>query len=312
MVKKSLQISVIRGLLFFVCNDCILEGRRDQRGSLVLKRMASKLHILLKTLGIIVKGALNPGSTGGFSTKPNNNVPDNCANFTQNVQICRKVKPESKQGFILSNYCKAGIRIIYLFLFLFIFSSSTWAQENVLHFAWTPNEEAHLSHYVIYRDTISGTMQVLGYIPRSDSTYRDDTVEPGLTYSYKLTAVDSFDYESVPTPELVASVGSVSSLKSDNHKVVTKHELKQNYPNPFNPETTISYSLAKGSNVILTIYDLMGKEVIRLVDGFRDAGDYKITWNGKDIFGRRVASGVYYYHLVTQEFSSAKMMLLQK
>jgi hypothetical protein len=287
------------------------EERRDQRGSLVLKRMASKLPFLLKTLGIIVKGALNLGSTGGFSTKPNNNVPHNCANLSQNVQICCKVKPESKQGFVLSNYCKMRIRIIYLFLFLYIFSSSTWAQENVLRFAWTPNKEPHLSHYVIYRDTEPGTMKMLDQIPKTDSMYTDDTVEPGVTYYYKLTAVDNSGNESAPTDEVMAFIGNILRVNEDN-AVIERFELEQNYPNPFNPSTTIPYSLANNTNVTITIYDLMGKEVIRLVDGFREAGEYNITWNGKDIFSRSVASGVYYYYLVTDEFSSAKMMLLQK
>jgi hypothetical protein len=287
------------------------EERRDQRGSLVLKRMASKLPILLKTLGIIVKGALNLGSTGGFSTKSNNNVPDNCTNLTQNVQICRKVKPESKQGLVLGNYCKAGIRIIYLFLFLYIFSSSTWAQENVLRFAWTPNKDPHLSHYVIYRDTEPGTMKMLDQIPKTDSTYTDDTVEPGVTYYYKLTAVDTLGYETEPSNEVTATVGSVNFV-NETDKLPNNFEIRQNYPNPFNPKTTIEYSIPNRSFVKITIYNVLGQDVRKLVNEFKDAGVYKVVWDGKDNNGNQVPSAVYFHQMIAEDFKQVRKLILQK
>jgi len=88
--------------------------------------------------------------------------------------------------------------------------------------------------------------------------------------------------------------------------------LRQNYPNPFNPVTTIRYELPKTSNVQLTIYNSIGREVVKLVNKRMDAGVQSVLWNGKDRFGQDVATGVYFYHLKTDDFISTKKLLLIK
>jgi glucose/arabinose dehydrogenase len=70
-------------------------------------------------------------------------------------------------------------------------------------------------------------------------------------------------------------------------------ELSQNYPNPFNGQTVIPYSLSKEAQVKITIYDLRGRSVSRLVDGYRPAGRSTVQWNGADQAGRPLPSGVY-------------------
>ena len=69
--------------------------------------------------------------------------------------------------------------------------------------------------------------------------------------------------------------------------------LHPNFPNPFNPSTTIRYQLPEASNVQLTVYDVTGQLVRTLVEGNMEAGHYVATWNGRDVSGRAVASGVY-------------------
>jgi len=71
----------------------------------------------------------------------------------------------------------------------------------------------------------------------------------------------------------------------------------QNYPNPFNPETTIQFTLPEQGRVTLKIFDVMGREVKTLVDEERFAGPYTALWDGKDTFGRSVASGMYFYQI---------------
>ena len=73
--------------------------------------------------------------------------------------------------------------------------------------------------------------------------------------------------------------------------------LDANYPNPFNPSTTIRYSLAEPSEVQLTVYNLLGQKVLTLVDAVQAEGVYGVKWNGRDAFGREVATGMYIYHL---------------
>ncbi len=69
-------------------------------------------------------------------------------------------------------------------------------------------------------------------------------------------------------------------------------ELKQNYPNPFNPVTSIKYSIPHGDRIVLTIHNILGEEIARLVDEKQPAGEYELTWNAANL-----ASGIYFYRL---------------
>jgi len=88
-------------------------------------------------------------------------------------------------------------------------------------------------------------------------------------------------------------------------------ELQGNYPNPFNPETTIRYALPTDGTVSIVIYDAMGQEVARLLDGVnQEAGYHSIQWNGRDAAGQEVASGVYLYTMHAGTFHVSKKMTL--
>lgn len=93
----------------------------------------------------------------------------------------------------------------------------------------------------------------------------------------------------------------------------TEFTLEQNYPNPFNPTTNIKFSLPKSSVVSLVIYNTLGQKVATLIEGKEyNAGNYNFTWNGKDISGRSLSSGIYFYQLNTKDFSVTKKMMLLK
>jgi len=83
--------------------------------------------------------------------------------------------------------------------------------------------------------------------------------------------------------------------------------LHENYPNPFNPATKIRFDLPEAAHVRLVLYDVMGREVARLVDGQMEAGYRSVTWNAAD-----VPSGVYLYRLTAGQFTATKRMILQK
>ncbi|MEO8664568.1 MAG: T9SS type A sorting domain-containing protein [Ignavibacteria bacterium] len=85
------------------------------------------------------------------------------------------------------------------------------------------------------------------------------------------------------------------------------YDLEQNYPNPFNPGTKIKFSLPSGSETDLTVYDGMGKEVVRLIGQKLNAGVYEVNFDGS-----KLSSGIYYYKIITDNFSDTKKMLLIK
>lgn len=86
-----------------------------------------------------------------------------------------------------------------------------------------------------------------------------------------------------------------------------KFNLKYNYPNPFNPVTTILYTMPKSSEVLLTVYDMLGHEVARLVDSIQSAGKHQVTWDASNS-----ASGIYFYRFQAGEFIETRKMVLLK
>ncbi len=87
----------------------------------------------------------------------------------------------------------------------------------------------------------------------------------------------------------------------------TRYWLSQNYPNPFNPETLIEFEIPEDVHVLLIVYDVLGREVKRLVDRVMPAGYHKVSFNGVGI-----PSGVYYYKLIAGDFVDVKKMVLLK
>ena len=103
---------------------------------------------------------------------------------------------------------------------------------------------------------------------------------------------------------------SIPNSVVDNLLIPLTTTLHQNYPNPFNPETAISYQLSANSNVQLKVYNLLGQEVITLVNKRQSPGNYTTTWNGLNSLGLQAASGVYIYELKTDHKVFRKKMLL--
>ena len=102
------------------------------------------------------------------------------------------------------------------------------------------------------------------------------------------------------------------AAQTDHTNFPLNYELYQNYPNPFNPTTTISFYLPHPSQIRLNIYNISGQLVNSLVDNFFDSGNQEIVWNGTDNNGTKVASGIYFYKLYTDEISLTRRMLLLK
>ncbi len=88
---------------------------------------------------------------------------------------------------------------------------------------------------------------------------------------------------------------------------VKNYDLKQNYPNPFNPNTTIEYNLNRTSEVKVIIYDILGKEVSKLVNEKQQTGKYKINVNASGL-----SSGTYFYSLIVDGLAETKKMILIK
>lgn len=139
---------------------------------------------------------------------------------------------------------------------------------------------------------------------------------------YNITTYDNYAYNI----EQGKFEGSVSV--DDNFKITVKDfELYQNYPNPFNPSTVIGYRLQVSGVVTLKVFDILGNEVVTLVNEFQPAGSYEVEFNSHSDAGRNppagrqglssrqgsaLTSGVYFYRISIGNFSETKSMILIK
>ncbi|MBN1348496.1 T9SS type A sorting domain-containing protein [candidate division KSB1 bacterium] len=103
-----------------------------------------------------------------------------------------------------------------------------------------------------------------------------------------------------------------NSVKQSDQSLPENYTLYQNHPNPFNPITTISYALPKPGSVLLQIFDIDGRLVTNLVDGFQAAGIHSINWTAKDKTGKSVTSGIYICRLTAGNLAFHQKMMLVK
>jgi hypothetical protein len=87
-------------------------------------------------------------------------------------------------------------------------------------------------------------------------------------------------------------------------------DLAQNFPNPFNSETSIGFTLPIGSEIELSLYNLAGQQVSRLLHGWREPGRYTARWDGRTDTGHNLATGVYIYRLRAGDLVQSRKLLL--
>jgi hypothetical protein len=108
------------------------------------------------------------------------------------------------------------------------------------------------------------------------------------------------------------SVNNSELDMDDEYLLPDKYALQQNFPNPFNPRTTIHYELPNQELVKIIIFNLLGHQVKRLVDGFRGAGVNSIVWDATNDHGQPVSAGIYIYQLQAGGFLQTRKMILLK
>jgi len=112
----------------------------------------------------------------------------------------------------------------------------------------------------------------------------------------------------------VFSVDTTTALTSSEQSSVVPQTvvLQQNFPNPFNPTTTIRFELGSAARVTLDVFDVRGRHIRTLADGRRPAGQHTVDWDGRDGGGVEVASGVYFYKLLSAGTLETRRMVLLK
>jgi hypothetical protein len=180
------------------------------------------------------------------------------------------------------------------------FSASAGDQSVTLR--WSTASERDNDYFEILRDNqrIHRHSSVGNSTSRTDYAWADESgLNEGRTYEYTLNAVDlAGNRQELGTRQVMVSAADA---------VASDFALEQNYPNPFNPVTTIAFSLAERSLVKLAVYDLTGREVARLLNEERDAGNHAVTFDAGTL-----PTGVYFYQLQAGSFAAVRKLILMK
>ncbi|MBN1481830.1 T9SS C-terminal target domain-containing protein [candidate division KSB1 bacterium] len=177
-------------------------------------------------------------------------------------------------------------------------------ENNTAVVKWRTESELNNLGFNVYRseNEESGFVRLTGELIRGqgststphDYQYIDKSILPKVDYWYAIETIslDGLSTFYGPFPATVSS-----AIASGTPEMPVNFMLRQNYPNPFNPETQIRYELSAASDVKLTIYDILGNEIVSLVDGHQVAGRYSVAWDGTARNGQRLESGIFIYEL---------------
>ena len=172
--------------------------------------------------------------------------------------------------------------------------------EQGVELAWRTASEQNNSGFEVERKSQGGAWNTLGFVRGNGTTteaqsysFLDNSASGKVQYRLKQLDFDG-QFEYSPVIEVDAGLPK-------------QFALAPNYPNPFNPTTVINYQLPVAGNVSLKIYDVLGKEVMTLVNGRQEAGTYNFNFNANHL-----ASGIYFYRLQAGSFVETKKMMLVK
>jgi hypothetical protein len=185
---------------------------------------------------------------------------------------------------------------------------------------WGPSSFQTINHYKIYKAYTSNPSIPFEEFGVNQFDFWDETevIITGAPQSnetvayYKVNAEPPTDEES-PVESYSTNIVNTRVKGEPPHKVsveenrLYKFSLFQNYPNPFNPSTKIIYSLPELAKVTLTIYDILGREVVNLFSGSQEAGEYSVNFNAASL-----PSGIYFYKLTAGKFTEVRKMQLIK
>ena len=133
---------------------------------------------------------------------------------------------------------------------------------------------------------------------KEDNSFKIDHRNEEVPYRFTVVSGDE-DYIVRKVEEILAGIPE-------------RFRLDQNYPNPFNAITNIRYALPLPEFVHITIYNILGQEVHRMAGSWQEAGFHTARWDGRDLGGIPVSSGVYIYHIQAGKFMAAKKMAIIK
>lgn len=167
---------------------------------------------------------------------------------------------------------------------------------------WSSDKEINNAGFDIERATEPGRWNRVAFV----SGYGNSNTVNYYSYTDRGLPTGKYYYRLKQT-DLNGNYEYFNLNNEVNIGIPAKYELSQNYPNPFNPSTNLEFSISNMGFVSLKVYNASGREVATLVNEIKSAGYYSVNFNGADL-----SSGIYFYTLKANNFSSTKRMMLVK
>lgn len=291
--------------ILIVSNATPVDGRAEATYTFAVYGDAGLTNLVASTSGVVQGTSSNP--THWQVTDPT--LPDDVALVDGTTYYWRARANDnvtdgewsSSSSFIASSEVETSIELT-------AFSADT--DRGMVSLSWQTVFDLGIEGFSVYRSVnAEGPFELVSsnLIRGIDGAYEfnDFNVAVNVTYYYQIEVSSTLEADSRFGP-ISIKVAPPNSYAMD-----------QNFPNPFNPTTSIRYELPQSGHVQLTVYNILGQEVTRLVDAAQTAGFHTIQWNGLNGAQRRVSSGLYLYRIAVKvdgqtTFSTAKKMLLLK
>lgn len=172
-------------------------------------------------------------------------------------------------------------------------------------FIYRGSNARELYGYYIYADFVSG--RIWAFAPLGNPTNMLIFNNTGLSIStFGVDENNELYFASFSNGKIYKFDGQPTDV-DENGELKINYQLNQNYPNPFNPDTIISFTLAESEKVKIEIYNNLGEKVDEIFNEEANAGIHRVKWSA-----RNFSSGVYYFKLISDNFSSTKKMVLMK
>ena len=135
---------------------------------------------------------------------------------------------------------------------------------------------------------------------------------PRATVNFSVSATDGMDTVKVTGDDRIVFVDRYEYLSIELEGIITEFTLHENYPNPFNGHTNFVFQLQHDSSVDLSIFDLKGNLIKKIINDFKQSGNHKINWNATNQYGQKISSGVYLYRLSIDGKSNTSKLIFLK
>jgi len=179
---------------------------------------------------------------------------------------------------------------------------------------WTPLVTPPAGTQTVYAITGTGTtwfvIRAASIIHKSTTngaSWVTDYTAPTGTFVHMQKAINGNRLWATQSDGGISMSSQLMGVTPISGEIPTSYSISQNYPNPFNPATKIDFALPKSSNVVLKVYNTLGKEVAVIFSGFLSAGSYTADFNASEL-----SSGIYFYTINTGDFTETKKMILVK